>query len=174
MEAIEATGSRLLSFVDAGDSQKTRQKLYEINRIAAVDDPAAEDQGFPSFDVWCGLIPESAGFQPEGQLLAAEGERYIGLSAIAYDDETNTAHTLITGVHPDYRGRRIATALKLHAIRFAQASGARRIITETDSRNAAMMAINSKLGFQPQPGYYGLRKRLALPAANTDTSSPRR
>jgi GNAT superfamily N-acetyltransferase len=160
IESLEVSGIRFCSFADVGDTPETRRKLYEINRIATVEDPAALEPTFPTFETWCRLIPDSASFQPTGQLLATDGENFVGFSGIGYDPDTRTAHTLTTGIHAAYRGRKLAQALKLLAIRFARASGATQIVTETDARNAAMIAINRKLGFQPQPGYYGLIKNL--------------
>jgi hypothetical protein len=48
----------------------------------------------------------------------------------------------------------VAQALKLLAIRCARRYGAVYIRTHNDSENAPMLAINRKLGYQPQPGLY--------------------
>ncbi len=67
----------------------------------------------------------------------------------------------MTGVVASYRGRKIALALKLLAIRYAWSHGAKTIRTHNDSLNAPMLAINRKLGYQPQSGKYRLRKEIA-------------
>jgi ribosomal protein S18 acetylase RimI-like enzyme len=69
-------------------------------------------------------------------------------------------YNLMTGVDQAYRGRKIAQALKLKSIELAQAYGADYIRTHNDSTNASMLAINRKLGYQPQPGEYRLVKNL--------------
>lgn len=160
LEEVEAQGIRLFSFADVGNTPENQQKLYEINRIAAIDDPASLSRTFPAYDVWLRMIPNSSGFEPAGQLLAADGDKFVGLSGISYDEDEGVARTLLSGIHPDYRGRKLVQALKLLAIRYAQACGAKQILTETDERNAPMMAVNRKLGFQSEPGYYALRKDL--------------
>ncbi len=66
------------------------------------------------------------------------------------------AHNDMTGVRREYRGRGIALALKLLAIRFARSVGAQEITTSNDSLNAPMLAVNRKLGYQPQNGQYKL------------------
>jgi hypothetical protein len=48
----------------------------------------------------------------------------------------------------------VAQALKLHAIRCARRYGAVYIRPHNDSENAPILAINRKLGYQPQPGLY--------------------
>ena len=66
-------------------------------------------------------------------------------------------YNLMTGVAPAYRGRQIAQILKLNAIQFAKEFGADYIRNHKDSKNAAMLAINRKLGYQPHPGEYRLK-----------------
>lgn len=160
VEAVTASGIRFFSLAAAGITPETLAQLYAINRTASTDDPASIDGGFPSFDVWRRLIVESAGFQPEGQILAADGETYVGLAGVHYDAETRSAESLLTGVERAYRGRKIGQALKLLSIRFALARGATHIVTQTDARNSSMIWINHKFGYQPEPGYYELVKAL--------------
>lgn len=163
LEAVEAQGIRLFSLAEVGNTPENVAKLYEINRIAVVDDPASLTRTFPAFDVWLKLIPGSPSFDPAGQLLAAAGERFVGLSGIGYDEEAGIARTLTSGIHPDYRGRKLVQALKLMAIRYAKSRGATKIQTEMDAGNAPMMAVNRKLGFRTEPGYYALRKEIGVP-----------
>jgi GNAT superfamily N-acetyltransferase len=59
---------------------------------------------------------------------------------------------MITGVDRPYRGRGLALALKLRTIRLARRYGAAYIRTHNDSENAPMLALNRKLGYQPEPG----------------------
>jgi GNAT superfamily N-acetyltransferase len=56
-----------------------------------------------------------------------------------------------TAVHPAYRGRGIALALKLRTIAFAREHGYRYIKTGSNAVNERMLGINAALGFQPQP-----------------------
>ena len=104
-----------------------------------------------------------ARFQPEGQILAADGDAVVGLSAVTYDASANTANQLMTAVARPYRGRGIAEALKLRAIEYALACGAANIRTRNDSANAPMLAVNHKLGFRPEPGLYRLVCTLETP-----------
>jgi predicted GNAT superfamily acetyltransferase len=95
-----------------------------------------------------------------GQILALDGDRFVGLAAVGYFAETNSMYNLMTGVDEAYRGRKLAQALKLRSIRYAQSCGADFIRTNNDSENGPMLAINRKLGYQPQPGLYRLKNDL--------------
>ncbi len=70
-------------------------------------------------------------------------------------------YNMMTGVLTAYRGQEIAQALKRLAIDYAHRAGAVTIRTNNDFRNAPMLAINRKLGYQPEPGWIRLRGNLA-------------
>ena len=60
----------------------------------------------------------------------------------------------------DYRGRKIAQALKVLAARYARAHGMKKIRTDNDSLNAPMLAVNRKLGYRPLAGTFIMGKDL--------------
>ncbi len=65
-----------------------------------------------------------------------------------------------TGVIREYRGRGIATALKLKISEYALKNGYSTIKTRNDSTNAPMLAVNTKLGFQRKVGWIMMEKTL--------------
>ena len=151
---------RFFSLADLpGVAEAEKRTLYEINRAAALDNPGNEG-AFPPFEQFCKYVFEAAWYRPHGQILAAADDRWVGLAAVAFYPEQGYAYNAFTGVAPEYRGRGLAQALKLLAIRQAVADGARYIRTDNDSRNAPMLAINRKLGYQPLPGVYILTRRI--------------
>ena len=147
----EAGGIRVFSLAEGGNMPGLRRQLYEVNYRGVLDDPGHGRASWLSFEEFS-AITDAPWFQPEGQILAADGDAVVGLSAVTYDASTNTANQLMTAVERAYRGRGIAQALKLRAIEYALACGATSIRTRNDLANAPMLAVNYKLGFRPEPG----------------------
>jgi GNAT superfamily N-acetyltransferase len=159
IDSLEADGFRLFSLADAGNTRESHYKLWEVNYATTMDDPASTGT-FPDFDEFERMWETSAWFRPDGQIVAAEGDKYVGLSAVGYFKDSNSAYNMMTGVMPEYRGRKLAQALKLMSIRAAKKWGVDHIRTNNDSHNAPMLAINRKLGYIPQPGGYRMTKAL--------------
>lgn len=67
----------------------------------------------------------------------------------------------MTGVARDWRGRGIATALKRATIDWALANGVGALAGANDTVNAPMRAVNSRLGYQPQPDEIQFRGPLS-------------
>jgi GNAT superfamily N-acetyltransferase len=159
IESVQAQGVRFLTLADAGHTEENQRKLYELNKRNALDIPGSEGT-FPRFEDFHKYVFEASWFRPQGQILAADGDRWIGLAAVGYFGNTNSAYNMHTGVAKEYRGRKIALALKLLAIRFAREFGATYIRTNNDSQNAPILAINQKLGYKPEPGWFKCMKRI--------------
>jgi RimJ/RimL family protein N-acetyltransferase len=53
-----------------------------------------------------------------------------------------------TGTMPEHRGKGLATAAKIDALRKAAARGVTRVTTSNAEENTAMRAINRRLGFE--------------------------
>jgi GNAT superfamily N-acetyltransferase len=159
LEKVKAQGIRFSSLADEGFTYEAQHKLYRLNVEAAKDNPNSDGSWNPTFEQFKAMIYDANWFDPTTQLLAIDGECFVGLSAVGFEDE-ETAFTAFTGVDKDYRGRGIAQALKVLASQFAKSRGAKRLPTSNDSRNAAMLAINKKLGYQRKKGTYLLKKTV--------------
>lgn len=160
--AVLASGIRIHPFSHFGNSPESQRQLYEVNRIAEIDNPGVLDPTFPSFERWRGIVLDALWFDPDGQFVAVDGDTFVGLSSVFHKEGDEEADTKLTGVLRAYRGRKIALALKLAVIRYAQTRGAKRLVTSNDSNNVPMLAINRKLGFVPEKGqgFYTLVQRL--------------
>jgi len=103
-------------------------------------------------------LPESL---PEAFVIVHDGPRYVGMSYLHADpDAPGRLLQRITAVHPAYRGRGIALALKLKTIEYGQRHGCHEIRTAVESNNPSMLAINGKLGFAQREGLRLFEKTL--------------
>lgn len=153
MQRLRAEGFCFFSLAEAGVTEEHKRRLYEVNRLSGLDNPG-NDAVFPDFYAFSKNVFEAAWFRADTQILAAHGDEWVGLSAIGVYPENNYAYNAFTGVLREYRGRGLAQALKLQTILLARKEGVRYIRTDNDSNNAAMLAVNRKLGYKPEPGYY--------------------
>jgi len=106
------------------------------------------------------------------QIYFESGQIFADTSTVAYDREAIAGFTVtgkrgsldgatwMTGVGRDYRGRGLATAIKVEALSRAKAKGLRALVTTNDEPNKAMREINAKLGYQPLPARIQLEKPL--------------
>jgi GNAT superfamily N-acetyltransferase len=155
---IHAEGFRFFSLAEAGLTDENKHKLYEVNRATSLDS-SGSDGTFPDFYAFSMNVFDASWFRADTQILASFGDRWVGLAAIGiYAD--GHAYNAFTGVLSEFRGRGLAQALKLQTILLAKKEGMRYIRTNNDSQNAPMLAINRKLGYKPEPGYYRLLCKL--------------
>lgn len=161
VEAVQASGIRFLSLADVDMDPSYFRQLYQVNYRAVQDDPASTGN-WVSFEEFERTLRGASWFDPQGQIMALDAttDAVIGLAAVGYFANTRRAVNMVTGVERAYRGRKIALALKLLAIRYANEKGASCIVTDNDSQNAPMLAINRKLGYVPRPGIFRLLKHL--------------
>ena len=158
--ALEAQGIRFCSLADFPDTPETRSKFYDLNFSIVVDIPG-EDWDYTAYpEFFKKNILDVPRFRRGAQLLAVDGERWVGLAAVSLSPETQNAYNATTGVIRLYRGRKIAQALKIMAARYARQHDAKQIRTDNDSLNAPILAINRKMGYQPQPGKFKLVRWL--------------
>lgn len=158
IEAVEARGIRFFSLADIDVTEAAQRKLYELNTKLLLDVPGWDEELAP-FEQFVKWVFEAPHYRADGQIIAANGENWVGLAAVGYFKEGNLAVNMITGVDRAYRGRKIALALKLLANRVARCWGVSSIRTNNDSQNAPMLKINRKLGYQPEPGRYILEHK---------------
>lgn len=157
LEVVADSGIKLYSLADFQDTPDERRRLFEINAITDQDVPGWTPPGltFEEFNEW---VYEAEWYRPEGQIFAADGDEWVGLSAVRLFPESRQAHNVHTGVVRAYRGRHIALALKLAAIRYARSHHADTMSTDNDALNGPMLALNKKLGYTPMPGRFIIHK----------------
>src|SRR5947209_9755898 len=160
--SLEAIRIATLAAERAQRGEAVVRELYELEALAGHDEPAADPDGVMQFEQFVSNQIDSPNALPEANFLAFDGQRLVGVSRLSRDTgQPGTLHVGFTGVHPIYRGRGIATALKLRTLEYARREGFREIRTQHDTTNADMLHINAALGFETEPAWIIFEKRLA-------------
>lgn len=154
----EAVGIRFVQFdqVRSPEGESTLHRLYHEANAATPDaEPNAEPRPLAEWSAWAFGLPES---WPAGctVAIAANGE-WIGFSLLhKWAPDAPKAHIFMTGVVPAWRGRGVGLALKVICAEYAQQNGVTAISTITHWENAAMRAVNERLGYRTGYGFWRL------------------
>jgi RimJ/RimL family protein N-acetyltransferase len=148
----------LVTLADLGDLEESKRRFHELFSAVRIDVPRSEPMTELSFDQFRALVLDAPDFFPAGVFLALSGGEMIGMSHLFKGSASEDLYAGLTGVRREYRGRGIAKALKVKALRFAKEAGAPRIYTDNDTTNLEMIAINDKLGFVKLPAWLSMVK----------------
>jgi len=102
---------------------------------------------------------ESGQMIADVSVVAYDGDAIVGFTMTG-KRQSQDAYTWMTGVGRNYRGRGLATAIKVEALSRAKAKGLRAMLTTNDEPNKAMREINAKLGYRVLPAHVQLEKPL--------------
>jgi len=158
IDRLGAEGVRFLS-MNGPQSDALERSVYELNVLSNRDEPGCENEPFPPFADWRKNMLENPHIPLECFVVAAEGEKALALTFHEWVGTTGNLHTSFTGVAREARGRGLAMAVKLLAVRGAKQLGASWILTGSDSRNEPMLHLNQKLGYVAMPGMYRVYQR---------------
>ena len=139
------------------DEPALLRSLYDACCEIYADLPDPEPVAIGTFDEWRARDIDTPQGTLAGVLMAASGDEVVGVSRLVLQERGAAVGHMITGVRRAWRGRGIALALKRAAIGYGLDVGAERLTAENAVHNAAMRAINAKLGFQPGPEFVELR-----------------
>jgi GNAT superfamily N-acetyltransferase len=137
-----AQGVRFFRYSDVPDTDENRRRLFDLENEARADMPFRETEPVEHepYEEWAADFAK----QDHSTLELAEIDgRWVGMClSITWG---------FTGVARAYRGRGIATALKVRALCAARERGVEVMETENQFENHDMLAINRKLGYEFGP-----------------------
>lgn len=164
ISSLQAEGLHFTSMEALGNTEEAQSSLFALNDMTASESPGSEGahpwQGFEDFQKSvCG----ADWYKPAGQMVVIDSATGIwaGMSAITRFEGTDHAYNLHTGVDRRYRGRKLAQAVKVAALRYARdVLKVKTVRTNHNSQNAPMIAIDRKFGYVQTPGTFSMEKRL--------------
>jgi GNAT superfamily N-acetyltransferase len=123
--------------------------VHAVDLEATLDMPQTEAVDNIPYDEWEEHVLRHPLFAPEGSFVAMDGGVAAAVSLLIADVPSGKSHTMFTGTLRTHRGRGLARAVKLASIRWARQNGITMMATTNDETNAAMLAVNRRLGFVP-------------------------
>jgi mycothiol synthase len=153
------TIEEILDGRDTESRERFIRALHEAEKPMWEDIPWATPTPHWPFERFRQMAFESGQMIADASIVAYDGETIAALTTTGKRQSLD-AYTWMTGVGRDYRGRGLATAIKVEALSRAKAKGLRAMLTTNDEPNKAMRQINAKLGYQPLPAHVQLEKPL--------------
>ncbi|GGK24909.1 N-acetyltransferase [Deinococcus malanensis] len=154
LDRVNADGVRLISIADLADDPQRDQRLYELDWQLFQDVPMGSVLTKRPFESWIKDELQDPNMRLNLSFVAVrEGldapltGPYVGYTSLGWN-AGGFYYIGMTGVRREDRGRGVAKALKVAAMRALQASGGGLIRTFNDAPNRAMLGMNSQLGFR--------------------------
>ena len=99
-------------------------------------------------------------WDPHAVVFAVVDDQWAAMAFLYQRPDGTSYYNQMTGVRRDFRGMGLGVAVKCAAISYARSHGAKFMYTHNATMNEPMLAVNRKLGFQPQGGTFSLEKSL--------------
>lgn len=125
------------------------EELYPVYREAHGDIPSDHREDNMSFEEWRRAVFDYADLDFDASHLVLAGRKPASFALVAVDREGRRATHMMTGTARDFRHRGLARLAKLATIRWAAENGVTALVTENDTTNADMLALNEHLGYRP-------------------------
>ena len=143
---------------EAADADALHAEMHELAWVISQDIPHPDTQTRVPLEEWMKRF-DRPGFLPDAQFYAQDGGKLVGASMLWGNQGTPDLNTGMTGVLREYRGKGIATALKVRALTWAKGRGTPYVRTWNEANNAGMLGINYRLGFVKQPAWLDMAKK---------------
>jgi GNAT superfamily N-acetyltransferase len=158
IERLEArSGLRLVPLAAVRDRPRD---VFELHAEALADVPSETPLDAMDYEDWARNDWTHPDITDEGSFALLDGERPVAITFLIVDPVGGRAVTAFTGTARTHRGRGLARLVKLASVRWAAEHGVERMLTGNDATNAAMLAVNRRLGYLPVSEHYSYVKEL--------------
>jgi GNAT superfamily N-acetyltransferase len=123
------------------------ERVYEVDMVTTPDVPATDAIATMPYDEWLDAQWRRPNVTHDGSFVALVEDQVVGFTILAANVERGRAFTDYTATLREYRNRGIADRLKRASLTWAAANGIRAAWTTNDETNAAMLAVNERLGY---------------------------
>jgi GNAT superfamily N-acetyltransferase len=169
---LQGEGYQFTTMEALGNTEDTQRKLYALNDTAARETMGADGSpAWLSFEDFQKNVCQTNWYIPAAQNVVIDTTTgtWAAMSAITRFDGADYAYNLFTGVDKRYRGRKLAQAVKVIALRYARdVLQVNTVRTHHNTKNDPMIAIDRKLGYVQTPGMYAMEKNLPFASDESD------
>lgn len=162
---LQGEGFLFTSMEELGNTEEAQRKLYLLNETTGMETIGTDGKpSWASFGDFQQSVCQTDWYRPGGQMVAIDTTtgNWAAMSAITLSGENGFAYNLHTGVDKRYRGRKLAQAVKVLALRYARdVLKAACVCTHQNAKNLPMIAINRKMGYVEAPGTFLMEKKFA-------------
>jgi RimJ/RimL family protein N-acetyltransferase len=123
--------------------------LFALELSLSADEPGEDELRQLTFEEWREDLFDTPDLTREGSFAVVSAGEPVSYAALSVDPSTRRGRNEGTATAAAHRGRGLATLAKLAQLRWAAANGIDRVVTDNDQRNAPMLAINHRLGYEP-------------------------
>jgi GNAT superfamily N-acetyltransferase len=149
-------GVELRSFAEIGRPDP----IWRVDATATLDIPDDDTWDHMPLEEWTREFWESPTVDRDASITAVVDGDVVSITMIRVDVETGRAENDITGTLAEYRGRGLARLVKLESLRRVAAKGVTSVFTANDETNAAMLAVNTRLGYRPHSSRLSWKRTL--------------
>ena len=125
------------------------EPVYRCDVDAAQDEPGPFDFDALTLASWRRMIWDHPDLDRDLGVAAVADGKVVGATFLVADRVSGRAVNSGTGVLRSHRGRGLGLLMKQRSLTGAAAAGITRVVTHNDETNAAMLAINRRLGYRP-------------------------
>jgi mycothiol synthase len=143
-QQVRAQGIEVTTYAELSNDPARLEKLYELDWALWQDIPYGQAVARRSLEQFATEVNHPR-FLPDACFIAVKNGELVAYSNLITAQEG--FDTDMTGVLRAYRGKAVATLLKLRGIRYAQEHGNQKLWVVNDAVNAPMLGLNAKLGF---------------------------
>ena len=140
-----------VTLVTLAERDDLEEGMYRVGAEGIADIPAVERYDAGDFARWRNAELGRPGVMPECSVVALADEEVVGFAILVrFEARPEMAEHEMTAVARSWRGRGLAGAMKSRQVVLARAAGIEFLEAANEARNAAMLAVNDRLGYQPQ------------------------
>ena len=149
-------GVEVRSFDEVGP-----EAVHPVDVTVTMDVPEDVIWDDMPYDSWLREFWESPTLDRDASMAAVVDGEVVAITMLRTERTTRRAENDITGTLAAYRGRGLARLVKHHSLARAAALGIAEVFTFNDETNAAMLAVNTRLGYRPHSQRLSWLKELS-------------